>query len=174
MKAMYERTSVECAPGQLEEGLRHAISAHAEANQLGNLLDDVVAGCETRSVRLYKNGLLSRLTGSGDPDTEHRTIALITRRYLVVAVTGAKRGTHVRSARLELISLSQGPAAAMSQGSAPGVDSGVSVTAQWSGETLGDMAAGTGASFWVGLGSDSVGRSFLDRLRGAVTEAKTS
>ncbi|MFJ8504786.1 hypothetical protein [Streptomyces avermitilis] len=52
-------------------------------------------------------GLLSRLTGSGDPDTEHRTDVVVAPRYVVVAVEGKRRGVHVRAARLDGVSLSE-------------------------------------------------------------------
>jgi hypothetical protein len=39
------------------------------------MLGDARFCCETRSVRLKRPGLLSKITGSGDADTEHRTIA---------------------------------------------------------------------------------------------------
>ena len=159
MKRLYERVSRRCAATSIDMALRAEIADHAEANQLGDVIGDALACCDTRSVRLQKPGLLLRLTGSGDPDPEHRTIVLVTRRYLVVLVTGEKRGTHVRSARLDGLSVGTSPLAAE-------LDSGVSATGLWSGDTTGP------ASFFIGLGDDEPGKSFLADLQAAIIDAK--
>ncbi|MET7847487.1 hypothetical protein ABZT48_04450 [Streptomyces avermitilis] len=80
---------------------------HAEAQQLGDVLGAAVNCYATWSVRLRGPGLLSPLTGSGDPDTEHRTDVVVAPRYVVVAVEGKRRGVHVRAARLDGVSLSE-------------------------------------------------------------------
>ncbi|MGI8334277.1 hypothetical protein ACRYCC_30355 [Actinomadura scrupuli] len=167
MKRQYERTSRRLDSGQVDTALRTAIAAHAQAHQLGDVLADAVAGCETRSVRLSRPGLLARLTGSGDPDTEHRSVALYTPGYLIIAITGANRGTHVRSARLDGVSVGTSALAAQ-LGHVDGGDNGVSVTGLWSGETR-DAAT----SFFLGLGADADGTAFLTDLRAAITAAKT-
>ena len=163
MKRLYERTSRRIDAGQIEPALRAAIAAHAEANQLGDVAGDAVAGCETRSVRLSKPGLLARVTGSGDPDTEHRSVAFFTPRYLIIAITGANRGTHVRSARLDGVSATTSELAAQF-GQA---QDGVSITGVWSGETQ-DAAT----SFHLGLGDDPDGTAFLTALNTAIIAAK--
>lgn len=165
MKRQYERASRRIDSGQIDPALQAAIAAHAEANQLGDVLGNAVAGCETRSVRLSKPGLLARMTGSGDPDTEHRSVALYTQGYLIIAITGVNRGTHVRSARLD--GISAGTSALAAQFGQ--VDDGVSITGLWSGETQ-DAAT----SFHLGLGGDADGKAFLTDLRAAITTAKTS
>jgi hypothetical protein len=160
MNRLYERSSSRCAADALDAGLRAEINAHAEAHQLGDVLGDARSCCDTRSVRLKRPGLLSKITGSGDNDTEHRTIAVITSRYLVVAITGEKRGTHVRSIRLDAVSVGNSELSA-------GLDSGVSATGLWTGER-------EASSFYIGLGDDTEGTAFLDTLRGAITEAKSA
>lgn len=160
MKQLYQRSSTATTADRLDRTLRDAINAHAEANQLGNVLADVTTACETRSVRLYKNGLLATITGSGDPDREHRTLALLTPRYLVIAVTGEKRGIHVRSARLETITLNSSLGLV--------ADSGITVAARWSGA----VAEQATAAFHLGLGDDQAGRTFSSVLSDAVTNAK--
>lgn len=161
MNPLYERTSTMSSIDRLDTTLRDAINAHSEANQLGNVLADATTVCETRSVRLYRNGLLAKLTGSGDPDREHRTVALLTPTCLVIVVAGEKRGIHVRSARLEAISFNPGIAA--------NIDSGIRVVAHWSGEIANQAMAG----FYLGLGNDQAGQVFLATFREAVTRAKT-
>jgi hypothetical protein len=159
MNRLYERSSNRCAADALDAGLRAEIAAHADAHQLGDVLGDARFCCETRSVRAKRPGLLSRITGSGDADTEHRTIAVVTSRYLIVAIVGEKRGTHVRSIRLDAVSVGNSEVPA-------GLDSGVSATGLWSG---GHEAA----SFYLGLGDDAEGNAFLDALRVAIAETKS-
>lgn len=159
MDRLYERSSRRCEPGSLDPAVRDAITAHAEEHQLGNVLGAAVRCCATRSVRLKRPGLLARLTKSGDPDTEHTTIALLLPRYLVVAVAGEQRGVHVLSIRLEDVSIGS-PLAG-------GLDTGVSATGRWSGSP-------EPSSFHIGLGDDADGKAFLAALREAVTEAKTA
>lgn len=76
----------------------------------------------------------------------------------MIGVAGDKRGLHVRSARLETITVSPGIVAT--------ADSGISLVAQWSGETANQ------ATTAFGLGNDPSGHDFSDRLRNAITEAK--
>ncbi|BBY32199.1 hypothetical protein [Mycolicibacter minnesotensis] len=75
-------------------------------------------------------------------------------------MAGDKRGLHVRSARLETITVSPGIVAT--------ADSGISLVAQWSGETANQATT----AFYLGLGNDPSGHDFSDRLRNAITEAK--
>lgn len=161
MKQLYQRTSTASTTERLDAAVRDAITAHAEENQLGNVLADATTVCETRSVRLQRNGFLARVTGSHDPDREHRTVALLTPHCVVIAVAGDQRGIHVRSARLETISLDLGVGR--------GVDSGVTVVAQWSGESANQATS----AFHLGLGDDQAGRAFSANFRDAVTSAKT-
>jgi hypothetical protein len=159
MDRLYERSSRRCETGALEPRVRDAIAVHAEAHQLGDVLGAARWCCETRSVRLKRPGLLARLTKSGDPDQEHTTVALILPRYLVVAVDGEQRGVHVRSIRLEDVSIDRGLAS--------NIDTGVSATGLWTGTT-------EPASFYIGLGDDADGKAFLDTLRGAITEVRSA
>lgn len=160
MKQLYERTSTTTTAAGLDTTLRDAINEHATANQLGDVLAEARTVCVTRSVRLYRNGLLAKVTGSGDPDREHRTAALLSPRYLVIAIAGEKRGVHVRSARLDGISLNPGIVL--------NADSGISVVAQWSGAIANQALAG----FYLGLGNDEAGHAFLSSFRDAVATAK--
>lgn len=160
VKQLYERHSAAVSPDRLDTTLRAAIESHAEQHQLGDVLAEVTAACETHSVRRYRNGLIATITGTGDPDREHRTLALLTPRYLMIAVAGERRGIHVRSTRLETVTARTDIAGA--------VDSGIGLVARWSGATAdqGD------AEFFLGLGDDPSGRAFTTRLLAAVTSAK--
>jgi post-segregation antitoxin (ccd killing protein) len=169
---LYERATRRCGPEELDGAVRAAIAAHAEQHQLGDVLAETVRCCETRSVRRHKPGLLARITGSGDKDVEHRTVALFTPRYLVVAVSGEIRGVHVRSARLADVSLSGAITAGMSPELAAraaelGADEGVSITARWSGATGLDATS----AYFLGL-DVTEGQAFRQALTEAVTAAK--
>ncbi|MCX5183000.1 hypothetical protein [Streptomyces sp. NBC_00268] len=166
MNRLYERTTKRRTASQLDATLRTEVTAHAEAHQLGDVLGAAVNLHETWSVRLRKPGLLSRLTGPADPDTEHRTVG-----------EGKKRGVHVHSARLDGISLSESSELQrLARGNSTSAgrlsrllpdDFGMSVTALWSG-------APEAASFYIGVSDDSAGHALLDELHAAVTRAKSS
>jgi hypothetical protein len=144
MNRLYERSSKRCEAAALDPAVREAITAHAEAHQLGDALDAARWCCVTRSVRLKRPGLLARLTKTGDPDTEHTTTALVLPRYLVVAVTGEQRGVHVRSIRLEDVSIDSALPASL--------DTGVSAAGLWSGGSE------------PGVGGDSVRRGAAEHF----------
>ncbi|MGC4977894.1 hypothetical protein ACLQ2D_34055 [Streptomyces sp. DT199] len=167
MARLYRRESSYCEPEDIEPGLREAIAAHAEACALGDVLANAVTCCLTVSTRTYKPGLRSRWKGMADPDPEHRTLALFTPRWLVVTVTRASTGTTVLSARLDGVTLAEHSAliTRSPRNTQLPEDSGVSITAQWSGH-------GETGSYHVALGDDADGEFFLQALRRAVTEAK--
>lgn len=158
MKRLYERSSRRSEPGALDPEVRAAIAAHAQEHLLGNALGTARWCCVTRSVRLRRPGPLARLTGSGDPDGEHTTVALLLPTYLVVAVAGKRRGVHVRSIWLGDVVLDALPPLVP--------DTGISATGPWSGMP-------EAASFHLALGGDAAGKDFLTALRDAVTAAKS-
>ncbi|MFJ4283927.1 hypothetical protein [Streptomyces massasporeus] len=167
MARLYRRDSTYCEPDDIEPKLREAIAAHAQACSLGDVLANTVACCLTVSTRIHKPSLRSRLTGMTDPDPEHRTLALFTPRWLVVTVTRASTGTTVLSARLDGVTLAERSAliARSPRNAQLPEDTGVSITAQWSGH-------GETGSYHVALGDDADGEFFLQALRRAVAEAK--
>ncbi|WP_367321124.1 hypothetical protein [Streptomyces sp. HUAS ZL42] len=169
MERLYKRGTRSCEPGEIDPGTREAIAAHAEAHLLGDVLANSAGCCATVSTRLYKPGLRSRLKGMADPDPEHRTIALFTARHLVVAVTRPSAGTVVLSARLDDMALAEHSALAARFAGRVQVpeDSGISVTAPWSGQP-------ERGSYYIALGDDADGRSFLEGLRTAIAAAKQS
>lgn len=167
MAKLYRRDSCYFEPEDIEPGLREAVAAHAEACSLGDVLANAVACCLTVSTRTCKPGLRSRFKGMADSDPEYRTLALFTPRWLVVTVTGASTRTTVLSARLDGVTLAEYSALIVRspRNAQLPEDSGVSITAQWSGH-------GETGSYHVALGDDADGEFFLQALRRAVTEAK--
>ncbi|MFC9842412.1 hypothetical protein ACFWFF_11470 [Streptomyces sp. NPDC060223] len=167
---------------EIDPVIRAAIDAHTEAHQLGEMIEEMDSAaphcCETISVRLKTPGLLSRffVPVAPDPDTEHRTVVVITSGYLVVVTSGEKRGVHVSSTRLDGISLvdpsrrflaAGAPAGRAASGpSAPRF--GVVVSGLW----WGFRPVAILASKYIGLGDDPEGRDFLDQLHSAVAAAK--
>ncbi|MEU6084683.1 hypothetical protein [Streptomyces sp. NPDC047108] len=159
MGPFYKRAGRTYDVDRIDASLRAAIAAHAEGHQLGDVLGRTALCFETDSVRLRKPGLFARLMGTADPDTSHRTLTLVAPPFVVVVVTGERRGVHVRSARLDAVSLDESPFPG-------GIDKGVRIAGMWSGSS-------EGASFFLGVGDDAEGRRLLDTLRTAVTEAKS-
>ncbi|MEV0241631.1 hypothetical protein AB0I06_17095 [Streptomyces sp. NPDC050674] len=169
MVRLYRRESSYCEPEEVDPGLGEAIAGHAEACSLGDVLANAVACCLTVSTRLYTPGLLSRWKGMADPDPQHRTLALFTPRWFVVAVTRSSTGTTVLSARLDGMTLAEHSALAdrFPGGRRLPEDSGVTITALWSGRS-------EQSSYHVALGDDADGRFFSQALREAVARAKQS
>ena len=97
--ADYERTTTDTTLERLPEAIRAALSERIETALL-SIPDDAPAFLTT-SRRVRKGGLLSRMTGSADPDTEHDTAFVVGPGDLLVATHGERRGTAVLSARLE-------------------------------------------------------------------------
>ena len=133
--------------------------AHAQTRML-TLQPDAHAFL-THSQRLRKPGLLARMTGSGDQDTEHLTALVIGMRDLLVATHGEQRGTTVLSARLEDVGLD-------SLTLAPAGD-GMSVS-EFASSVEGQARVG---SFYVGLGAPA-GDAARAALRDAVPAAKAT
>jgi hypothetical protein len=96
----YIRSTRKCAFNQVQPALYAAIQQYAQENQLGDLEAKALACVETKNERKHGSGLLGRLLGSSDPDPLHYTAALVTPKWLIWAISGAKRGTTVLSARL--------------------------------------------------------------------------
>ncbi|MFC9842407.1 hypothetical protein ACFWFF_11445 [Streptomyces sp. NPDC060223] len=159
MARLYTRTSEDVMASEIGGPLRSAVEKHAREHQLGDILGTARYCCSTTSVRLKRPGLLARLTGTANQDTELRTVVMVTRHHLVVAVAGERLGTLVSSARLDGLSVTAERSLAI-------VDFGATVTGVWSGTSV-------GASRFLGLSDDLAGHTFVDRLSGAVAEAKT-
>ncbi|MFJ2061081.1 hypothetical protein ACIOMM_34885 [Streptomyces sp. NPDC087908] len=154
----YDRTTVRCSANDLPEPLRAGIQVYAEEHQLDDPLAQAEHCYTTHSVRQREPGLLARLTGRVDPDSEHVTAVLITETLLLIGVHGRHRGVNVRSARLDSVTISKLPAALIT-------DPGVSVTALWFGVP-------EASSFHVGADDGGGGRALVETLRRAVGTAR--
>jgi hypothetical protein len=149
----YARSTTATSLEGLPDPIREAIVEHAQARML-TLQPDAHAFL-THSRCLRKPGLLARMTGSGDKDTEHLTAMVLGVRDLLVATQGEQRGTTVLSARLEDVGLD-------SLSLAPAGD-GMSVSG-FASSVEGEARV---ASFYVGLGEPAG-----DDAREAVRAAK--
>jgi hypothetical protein len=159
--ADYERSTTSTSLDRLPEAIRAAVLARAEASQL-TLAEDASAFL-TQSRRLRKPGLFARLTGTGDPDTEHLTAVVLGAKDVLVATHGERRGTAVLAARLEDIDVGS----ALDHRAAEMGDDGVTVTGF---PTSVGGATGRG-SFFVGLGPPDGGDARA-ALEDAVRRAK--
>jgi hypothetical protein len=140
----------------VDPATRAAVEEHLAAQLVGDL-GTATALCASSSVPAAKPGLFTRLLAPGTSEP-HESLAVLLPRYLVVATTGPKRGTQIMSARLDTATLAAVDPALVT-------DSGVTVTAAWSG-------FGETVSYHLALGDDPAGRDFLAALRTAIAEAK--
>ena len=159
MEPDYARTTTATSLGGLPAALREAMTAHAEARML--TVDAAAPAYLTHSRRLRKPGLLARVTGTGDKDTEHLTAIALGPRDLLVCTHGEQRGTTVLSARLEDVGIN-------TLTLAPAGD-GMSV----SGFATSVEGEARVASYYVGLGAPD-GDAAREALREAVRAAKAA
>jgi hypothetical protein len=155
----YRRTTTATTLGALPPAIRDAIAAHAEARML--TVEASAPAWITHSTRLRKPGLLSRMTGGGDKDTEHWTAFALGARDLLVCTHGEQRGTTVLSARLEDVGVEQ-------LSLAPAGD-GMSV----SGFATSTEGQARVASYYVGLGAPD-GDAARDALKDTVRRARAA
>jgi hypothetical protein len=155
-KRFWQRTSRTLHIDDLDAPTRAAVENHLAAELIGDL-STATACCHTSCVPAAKPGLLARVFNSAR-DEPHESVDILLPGYLVAVTSGPKRGTHVRSARLDTVSLSKIDPALV-------IDSGVSVLAAWSGNSQ-------RSSFYLGLGDDAAGRAFEAALHDAVIAAK--
>ncbi len=94
----YTRSTRECTLEQLRPELRRAILEHARSCGMGNLADDILGCCETKSEK-KPGGFFSGWFKS-NADQIIYTGALFTAEWLVWARSGDVSGTHVTAARL--------------------------------------------------------------------------
>jgi hypothetical protein len=99
------------------------------------------------SKRLRKPGLLSRITRTGDKDTEHLTALVLGPKDVLVGIHGEERGTSVLAARLEDVETTQ-LSELLRRTGAELEDEGVSIT----GFRVTSEGATARGSFFVGLG----------------------
>ncbi|WP_181804594.1 hypothetical protein [Streptomyces shenzhenensis] len=163
-KKLYDRSSEEVPYPQLPAAFRTAISSHVEEYGLPTPWDTVLC-CRTRSRRLYRNGLLARLTGSADRDVESVGVAVLTARHLIVLTHGEHRGTTVLSAPLSTMRTHGHPR--LPEGARDEVlDSGFSVWVHWS-------RFPEGAAYHVAAGDDPAGHRLREALAAAVRQTQS-
>jgi hypothetical protein len=141
----YERTTTETTLERLPAELRAAL-----LERIDSALLTVPADAQafiTNSRPLRRGGLLSRLTGSADPDPEHDVAFVIGPSDLLVAPHGERRGTAVLVARLEDLELGSLTATLRARGMDVPEADGVDVT----GFPVSGPDGGPG-SYHVGLG----------------------
>ena len=157
MESGYARTTTATSLGGLPPAIRGALTAHAEARLL--TVEPGAPAFLTHSRRLRKPGLLARMTGAGDKDTEHLTAIALGARDLLVCTHGEQRGTSVLSARLEDVGLDNLTLAPAGDGMSV---SGFATSVE------GEARVG---SYYVGLGPPD-GDAAREALREAVRAAK--
>jgi hypothetical protein len=155
----YARTTTATSLGALLSAIRDAMTGHAEARML--TVEAAAPAFLTHSRRLRKPGLLARMTGSGDKDTEHLTAIALGPRDLLVCTHGEQRGTTVLSARLEDVGIDNLTLAPAGDGMSV---SGFATTVE------GQARVG---SYYVGLGAPD-GDAAREALREAVRAAKAA
>lgn len=151
----YNRSTRECSFEQLRPEIVTAVRAHAEKYALSDLESNILMCCETTSQK-KKKGLFSSLMG-GDPDMVHYTGMFVTPKWLVWVNSGAKRGTHVSTAKLNDISVSDFDSKLFE-------DTGIEVFG-----FIGQRSERVTA--FIGLGAESVAQRFSETLKSAVEQA---
>jgi hypothetical protein len=159
--ADYEHSTTAATLATLADPVRTAVLERASAAQL-TLAPDAPAYL-TRSRRLRKPGMIARLTGTADTDTEHVTALVLGRHDVLVATHGEHRGTAVLAARLEDVQVGS----AVDRLAAARGDEGVTVT----GFPVAAEGVTSRGSFFVGLGAPD-GEHARTALDAAVRHAK--
>ncbi|MGW1729200.1 hypothetical protein ACWCQK_40990 [Streptomyces sp. NPDC002306] len=160
-RKLYDRTSREVEFCQIPLAFQKEIVSHVESSLLPEVRDDVVF-CETRSRRLYGNGILSKITRNAGRDSEEISFAGLLPGYLVVLANGEYRGTVVMSASVATMRVESNPRLP-SDGAL--IDSGISVWAHWS-------RFPEGGSWHIPVGDDPAGNSFRGDLINSIRRAK--
>jgi len=163
----YDRTTTQSSRSRLPEAIRAEVDRHIEARLL--TVDADAPAWITHSTKVKKRrGLLDRLTGSADPDTEHLTIVVIGARDLLWGTHGEHRGTNVMSTRL--VEADVGRQSESMPSMAQFVqDDGANITG-FASSTDGQASRG---SVFFGLGPPEGDRA-LQAMREAVREAKAA
>jgi hypothetical protein len=165
-KQLYERSSRSYRFADLATDLRAEFTARAEDSLLPDLESSAIACCETRSKRLFRNGLLSRMTGTAIKDTETLSVMVLTKQHLLVLVRGEKHGTTVMSAPLRDMTMGGHPRLPQAARDSI-IDTGFSVWARWS-------RFPEGGSYHISVGDDPAGNEFRDALRQAIRDANAN
>ena len=163
----YRRSTRAVTLGEVPPVLRDAIADHATKHQLS--LDSVRAWL-THSENPPATGLFGKLFGkranSVDPDAEHDSLLVLHRTHVVIATTGAKRGTAVLSLPLLQASVVRGSGvAARLAMKVPGADDGMTISG-----FPGDE--GRPGTYFFGLGTEPAAADCFVALETAIMGVK--
>lgn len=150
----WNRSTRECPIESLSPEMASAIHKHVEQYNLGPILSEALLCVETRSDRIRKG-----LFGGGEVVM---TGAVVTPAWLIWAISGAKAGATVMSARLAEVVIQD---YAMTQMGRMVPDTGVEVSGSFT-----DVHER--ASAFIGLDDGSAGRKFKEVVLKALQEAK--
>ena len=165
----YRRSTRECNVDRLRPELVEAIRAHAQEHELGDVEREALICCETTNEKHKSGGLFGKLLG-GDPDKVHYTGLVVTPRWLIWAISGAKRGVTVLSSRLHDLEARDFESTPMyqmlqKQGKTEMLDAGLEVTGFFSDR----LERGT---MFIGLGPEPAAQQMRDVLKDAVKKAQ--
>jgi hypothetical protein len=160
----YERSTTSTSLAALPEPFRGAVMERVGSGLLA--VPDETPAFLTHNKRLRKPGLFSRITGTGDKDTEHLIALVLGPKDVLVGIHGARRGTSVLAARLEDVDTSS-LAERLAAGGVKIDDVGVTITGF---PVAVEGVTGRG-SFFVGLGPPD-GEEARAALNDAISRAK--
>lgn len=150
--ADYDRTTRSFDLANIPSDVLADMRRVAERFGAGGFEADVRACCETRSTK-KKKGFFGSF-GSGDPDPEHTTLAVLTTRWLIWSRRGSKSGIVTSMAALKEIALEDFAAARLG-------DHGLEVFGFVNGSTEKVHA-------FIGLGRDPDGLDFKKAVESAL------
>ncbi len=162
---MYRRTTRETTLASLPRPIAEALSTHASSHQIE--LGGVrcwVTHSENPPADGFFGKLLGRRANPVDPDAEHDTVLVLHPTHVLVATSGARRGTSVLSLPLAQASLTRGSAIAARMGVAGPND----------GFTLSGFPGDEGrpGTYFVGLGSGPSGEECARAVEDAIRVRK--
>lgn len=97
----YNRSTRECAFGQIHPNLVKGIRQYIQKHELGDIEAGILMCCETISEKKQKGFFASWV--STDPDPVHHTGRLVTPTWLIWARSGVKYATVVSIVRLNIL-----------------------------------------------------------------------
>ncbi len=164
---MYRRTTREIALATLPRPLADAMSTLAASSQL----ELAKVRCWlTHSENPPAGGFLGKVFGRRanpvDPDAEHDTAVVLSPTHVLVATSGAARGTSAMSLALAQASLARGSAVAAAAGVA-GPEDGVTLSGFPGTE-------GRPGTYFVGLGPEPAGAECARALEEAIRARKNA
>ncbi len=163
---MYRRTTRELPFASLSPELSQAISAHADSRQIVLSQPRVwVTHSENPPATGFFGKLFGSRANSADPDTEHDTVLVLHPTHVLVATSGAKRGTSVLSVPLMQASVTRGNSIAARLGGPMASDDGLTISG-FPGEH------GRPGTYFVGLGPEAASADCARAVEAAIVSVK--